>query len=501
MASFNPQDFGFEEPPARPTTPPVRRGFLLVLFVLCVAALIVYGVPYVAERTGYAYEAGRARAASEALARLEKAGIVARASELFRLASTAVSPAVVNVQSFHAPRRGEGFQGLPLGGNRMVPGVRPAELGSGVIIDKEQGYIVTNNHVVRDADQIVVRLGPGDDVRARLVGADPKSDLAVLQVKAALKVQAEWGNSDQLDNGDWVLAIGSPLGFDHSVTAGIVSATERNDVRINEYESFIQTDAAINPGNSGGPLINLSGKIVGINTAIITQSGGYEGIGLAIPSTLARRVVEGLIKEGKVVRGYLGVGLERPLSAASARALKLPSNRGALVAEVQPGGPAEHAGLKRGDVIVKLADREVGNPAELRNLTAGLDVGSDVPMTFYRDGKPQTITVTIGELPPAPEVLTSLGFHVRSLPAAPGGNGPVIEIDQVVSGGLAFQAGLRPGMRIAAVGSEPVSTLAQFETAVRKIDVRRGLPLVIQSPDGRVGGSVIVGGGRDNRQP
>ena len=147
-----------------------------------------------------------------------------------------------------------------------------------MIIDKDKGYIVTNNHVVKDADRIMVRLGPGDDVPARLVGADPKSDLAVLQVKSDLKVQADWGDSDKLDIGDWVLAIGSPLGFDHSVTAGIVSATERNDrARSSEYESFIQTDAAINPGNSGGPLINLAGQVVGINTAIITQSGGIRG--------------------------------------------------------------------------------------------------------------------------------------------------------------------------------------------------------------------------------
>ena len=187
MASFNPQDFGFDEPPPRPTTPPVRRGFLLVLFVLCLAALLVYGVPYVADRTGYAWEAGRARAASEALAKLDKEGIVDRASALFRMATTAVSPAVVNVQSFEERRGGEGFRGRPLGGDRLGPAFRRAELGSGVIIDKEKGYIVTNNHVVKDADQILVRLGPGDDVPARLVGADPKSDLAVLQVKADLE--------------------------------------------------------------------------------------------------------------------------------------------------------------------------------------------------------------------------------------------------------------------------------------------------------------------------
>src|SRR5579885_3407954 len=258
MASHDFPEFGFAEPPPRPATPPVRRGFLLVLFVLCAMALMVYGAQYLANRIGYAWEAGRSQAASEALAKLDKAGIVGRASELFRLAATAVSPAVVNVQSLKFRRHREGFPAAAVGGDRLMPSLRGAELGSGVIIDKDKGYIVTNNHVVKDADEILVRLGPGDDVRARLIGADPKSDLAVLQVKAGLQVQAEWGDSDHLENGDWVLAIGSPLGFDHSVTAGIVSATERNDLQITEYGSFIQTDAAINPGNSGGPLIDLS---------------------------------------------------------------------------------------------------------------------------------------------------------------------------------------------------------------------------------------------------
>jgi serine protease Do len=498
MASYDPQDFGFEDPPPRPTTPPVRRGFLLVLFVLCVMALIVYGVPYVAHRTGYAWEAGRSRAVSEALAKLDRQGIVARASELFRMASTAVSPAVVNVQSLRFRRNREGFPAAGLGGNPMRPSLRGAELGSGVIIDKQKGYIVTNNHVIKDADEILVRLGPGDDVPARLIGADPKSDLAVLQVRSPLEVQAEWGDSDHLDNGDWVLAIGSPLGFDHSVTAGIVSATERNDVRITDYESFIQTDAAINPGNSGGPLIDLSGKVVGINTAIITQSGGYEGIGLAIPSALARRVVQSLIKEGKVVRGYLGVRI-LGLTADGAHKLGLPSNRGALIADVQPGSPAERAGLKSGDVIVQMGEREIDGPATLRNLTAGMDVGSRVPVTFFRKGEKQSLPVTIDELPPAPEVLASFGFRVRPAPAGPQ-EAAGVEIDQVVTLSPAFRAGLRPGMRILAVGQEPVATPGQFEAAIGKVDLGQGLPLRIQSTDGRVG-MVLVGGPRELEQP
>jgi serine protease Do len=462
---------------------------LIVLLVLCLAALVVYGVPYVAERTGYAWEAGRARADSEALAKLDEQGIVNRASALFRMATTAVSPAVVTVQSFRERRGAEGVAGLPLGGDRMAPGFQRTELGSGVVIDKQKGYVVTNNHVIKDAAQIMVRLGPGDDVRARLLGADPKSDLAVLQVKAELKAQADWGDSDKLDIGDWVLAIGSPLGFDHSVTAGIVSATERNVIGLAEYESFIQTDAAINPGNSGGPLVNLAGKVVGINTAISTQSGGYEGIGLAIPSSLARRVVESLIKEGKVVRGYLGVMLyTQPIDTTLARKLNLPDNRGALVVGVQPGSPAEQAGLKPNDVIVQIANHAVADPAGLRNLTAGLDAGAQVPLTFYREGKSQTASVTIAELPPAPEVLLSLGFGVRERATPKEGGGTVIEIDRVVPASPAFQEGLRAGMLIVGVGEkpEPVTTLAEFETSVRKLDLRRGLALLVRTPDGQI---------------
>jgi serine protease Do len=498
MASYDPQQFEFEEPPPRPTTPPVRRGFLLVLFVLCVMAIIVYGGRYLAYNIGYAWESGRSQAASEALAKLDKQGIVARASELFRMASTAVSPAVVNVQSLRFRHDREGFPAAAFGGNRMVPSLRGAELGSGVIIDKDRGYIVTNNHVIKDADEILVRLGAGDDVPARLIGADPKSDLAVLQVKAPLSVQAEWGDSDHLDNGEWVLAIGSPMGFDHSVTAGIVSATERNDVKLTDYESFIQTDAAINPGNSGGPLIDLTGKVVGINTAIISKSGGYEGIGLAIPSSLARRVVESLIKEGKVVRGYLGVRI-LGLTAELGRKLKLPNNRGALIVDIQPGSPADRAGLKSGDVIIKMGERDVTDPASLRNLTAAMDVGLQVPVTFYRQGERQSLPVTIAELPPAPEVLASFGFRIRP---TPGGHGDAasIEIDQVVTGSPAFRAGLRPGMRILAVGQAPVATPAQFEAAVAKIDLNGGLPLKVQSPDGR-GGMVVVGGPSNSDQP
>jgi len=400
MASFDPQDFGLDDPPPRPTTPPVRRGFLLILLVLSFVACLVYGIPYVAERSGYAWEVGRSRAAVEALEKMDKAGVISRSSALFRMASAAVAPAVVNVQTKRLGRPPDA-PGLPIGnGQRFGRVFESAGLGSGVIVDKNNGYVVTNNHVIKDADEIVVRLSHGLDVPARLVGADPKTDLAVLQIRTDLKVAAAWGDSDKLDIGDWVLALGSPLGFDRTVTAGIISATERDDLRINEYESFIQTDAAINVGNSGGPLIDLAGKVIGINAAVISMSGGYEGIGLAIPSSIARRVVESLIKEGKVVRRYLGVVIQ-PLNAAMAKNFGLPDTRGALVVGVQPGSPAAGAGLQPGDVIVKIGDREIRDPASLKNVTAGLDIGVKIPLTYYREGKPNTVDVTVAELPNA----------------------------------------------------------------------------------------------------
>jgi serine protease Do len=494
MASFEPQDFGLDEPPPRLTTPPVRRGFLVVLVVLSFMAILVYGIPYVAEQAGYAWESGRSRAAMEALQKLDKAGIVSRSSALFRMATVAVAPAVVHVQTRHVQRGGGGMLGaMPGGGGlrRFGRGPESLGLGSGVIIDK-QGYVVTNNHVVKDADEIVVRLSHGIDVPARVVGTDAKTDLAVLKINAEVKVAAEWGDSDKLDIGDWVLAIGSPFAIDRTVTAGIVSATERNDLRINEYESFIQTDAAINPGNSGGPLIDLSGKVVGINSAIISQHGGYEGIGLAIPATMARRVVESLIKDGKVVRGYLGVRIQ-PLNPALAREFHLPAPQGALVSEVVPGSPAERAGLKVGDVIVKLGDREVRDPAGLRNETAGTPVGHKTSVSFYREGKLQSADVTIAEMAAGP-ILASLGFRVREVPErnAPGGE-RLLVIEEVQPASPAHAAGLQPGMRVLGVGSKLVHTLAEYEAAAAAFNPAEGLPLRVATPDGQTV-FVTVGG-------
>ncbi len=516
MASFHPQDFGLDEPPPRPTTPPVRRGFLLVLLFLCLAAAVVYGVPYVAERTGYAWESGRSRAATETLAKLEKAGVVARASELFRLATVKVSPAVVNIQTQRF-RRENAAAGMPgEGGNRFGQGLESFGVGSGVIIDAENGFVVTNNHVITDADQIMVRLSQGNEVRARLIGADPKTDLAVLQIRTPVKVAAQWGDSDDLAIGDWVLAIGSPYMLDHTVTAGIISATRRNNLPLpglmdeTSYQDFIQTDAAINPGNSGGPLVDLNGRVIGINTAILTSasflrgqgqeaaapSGGFEGIGLAIPSSLARGVVEGLIKNGKVTRGFLGVAIQ-PLTAALAKEYKLPDTRGAIVSGVQPGSPAEKAGLKIGDVIVKLNGKTVADHTALRVTTASISPGTETPLEFYRDGSKTSVKIVVGEQPDAtgPVGLTSFGFRVREVKPEKGE--PVLIIDTVVRGSPAARIGLIPGLRVLGVGKTDVHTKEEFDKAAAAYTTEQGLPLRLQTPDGRVAFVTIGGpGGR-----
>ena len=382
--------------------------------------------------------------------------------------------------------------------------IEPLGAGSGFIIDKEHGYIVTNNHVLRGADRIRVRLSQGTEVAARLVGADPKTDLAVLQIKADLKVAAQWGESDKLDTGDWVLAIGSPFLLDRTVTAGIISATGRNNLPIpnsdsDTYQDFLQTDAAINPGNSGGPLIDLGGKVIGINTAIFTTpQGGGEGIGLAIPSDLARPIVAGIIKNGRPVRGYLGVMIQG-LTPALAEQFKAPTARGALIALVQPESPADKAGLTTGDVIVKIAEKDVSDPTTLRNQVARQEIGARVPVSFYRGGKLRTVTVTIDEQPRPPDV-EPLGFRLFQLPPGRAGNeiGTLI-IDQVIAGSPADRAGLRPGMSVVGVGKTPVRTRAEYDAAVAKFPVAGGVPLRIESPDHEIR-DVIVGGAPPERR-
>lgn len=490
MASFEPQDvFDPQPPPPRPTTPPVRRGFLVVLAILSLAAILVYGLPYVAERTGYAYEAGRARAATEALYKLEKEGhdkdgVVLRTT-LFRLAAAAVSPAVVHIETGHRRREGDG-RPVPVGAaNWLDSGFEKTTAGSGFVIDTERGYIVTNAHVVND-EVVKVRLSQGGEVPARVIGTDPKTDLAVIQVHVGLRRAAEWGDSSTLEPGDAVLAIGSPYMLDHSVTAGIISATGRHSFGQDLSVEFLQTDAKINPGNSGGPLVDLSGKVVGITTAIFTaEHSESEGIGLAIPAKLAKRVVEGLIN-GRATHGFIGVQLDR-MSPAFAKQVKLPENtQGAFVQSVLPNAPAARAGLLPGDVIVKFADKDVTDQNALKSQVDTLKIDTSYSVQYYRAGKLQTTEIKIAEKPTALP-LEPLGFSLFQLPPGRAGNpiGALI-IDQVVRGSPADRAGLRPGMKLIGIGKTRIHTKAEYDAAIAKTDPTRKYPFEIQLLNGEI---------------
>jgi len=276
---------------------------------------------------------------------------------------------------------------------------REKSLGSGVIISKD-GLVLTNNHVVENAEEILITLSDEREMEAKIVGTDPKSDVAVLKLKGKLKgiKPIPIGDSTKLRLGEIVLAMGNPFGLDHTVTMGIVSAKGRANVGITDYEDFIQTDAAINPGNSGGALINLKGELVGINTAIISRSGGYQGIGFAIPSNMAQSIMNSLVKHGKVIRGWLGVSIQ-DMDEGLAKAMGLDQTRGVLVSEVVEDSPAQKAGIKRGDVILKINKKQINNTGQLRSTIASLSAGTKVSIQYVRNKKQKTGTVKLEQLP------------------------------------------------------------------------------------------------------
>jgi serine protease Do len=277
-----------------------------------------------------------------------------------------------------------------------------ASLGSGFIIDAEKGYIITNNHVIRDAEEVRVTLHNDITLDAKIIGTDEKTDIAVLQVETEEKLTAvDFGDSDVLRVGDWVLAIGNPFGLGGTVTAGIISARQR-DIHAGPYDDFLQTDASINRGNSGGPMFNLNGEVIGINTAIFSPSGGSIGIGFAIPSALANPVINQLIEYGRTRRGWLGVRIQQ-VTDEIAESLGLEETKGALVASVTADGPSEAAGLKIGDIILELNGKEVEEMRELPRLVAETPIDTKARVTFWRDGKRETTDVEIGELEKAEE--------------------------------------------------------------------------------------------------
>ena len=363
--------------------------------------------------------------------------------------------------------------------------------GSGFIVSKD-GYIITNNHVVENADTITVSLQDRRELTATVVGTDPRSDVAVIKVDASDLPTVAVGDSDALEVGEWVVAVGNPFGLTHTVTAGIVSARGRSAVGIADYEDFIQTDAAINPGNSGGPLLNLKGEVVGVNTAIFSRSGGYMGIGFAIPINMVKGIKDQLVSTGTVTRGYLGVIIQN-VTPDLAEGFGLKDAAGALVAQVADDSPAAKAGFKRGDVVVELNGKPVEEIGRFRNRVASLAPGATAEVTVLRDGKKVPLTVTIGTLPESAGSLASartdsvgdLGVTVKNLtPDMADQLGMKDEegvvVTAVAAGSPAEQAGLRPGMLIQEVNRTPVSDVAAFRSALKDAGDTKPILLLVR---------------------
>jgi serine protease Do len=354
-------------------------------------------------------------AAAEAQSGISKESIdhLTRTGKALAEVTSVVKPAIVNISTTRTVKIPEAmdpflndpffrrFFGDNFGSQRHPKEQKSVGLGSGVIASPD-GFIITNYHVVKDADEIKVLMPDKKEYVGRVIGSDPKTEISVVKIEAAKLPTVSWGDSDLLQVGDLVLALGNPYGLSQTVTMGIVSALGRANVGIADYEDFIQTDAAINPGNSGGALVNVRGEVIGINTAIYTTTGGYQGIGFAIPSNMVKTIMDSLIKKGKVVRGWLGVSIQE-ITPELAKQFRLKDQSGALVGDVIENSPAEKAGLKRGDVITEYNGKTITSPTILRNMIANTVPGEKHKLKIRREDKILSIDVVIGELPGEPE--------------------------------------------------------------------------------------------------
>ncbi len=366
------------------------------------------------------------------------------------------------------------------------------QMGSGSVVTPD-GMILTNAHVVRDMDDINVTLPGKRSYKAKLIGADPESDIAVIKIEATGLPAVKLGDSSKLKVGEIVMAVGNPFGLSGTVTQGIVSATGRTNVGIIDYEDFLQTDAAINPGNSGGPLVNIQGEVIGITTAIATRSGGYQGVGFAIPSNSARLVMEEIMKEGKVRRGMLGVNIQ-DVTEALAKSFGRSDTNGALVSQVIPGSPAEKADIKPGDIILSFNDAPVTGASELKNLVGQTKPGSSAKLTVFRDKKNLDIPVTIAERTaqaPAPavapkgEASKELGVVVEQTPVDLAKKlnlkeGVGVFIKDIEPDGLGRKLGLQPGDVILQVDDKEIRDISAFNQAVAEAKKRGLIRLMIQ---------------------
>lgn len=407
-----------------------------------------------------------------------------------------VTPAVVNistvsrkkaVQPFFefSPFFGELFDEAP-----SRPRYRKeSSLGSGFIINRD-GYIITNDHVVRDAESIQVKLSNENIYDAKIVGSDPKSDIAVIRInsKEPLPV-AVLGDSDKLQVGQWAIAIGNPFGLDRTVTVGVVSATGRSNMGIETYENFIQTDASINPGNSGGPLLNVNGEVIGINTAIVAAG---QGIGFAIPVNMAKRIVDQLVKKGSVTRAWLGVAIQ-PVTPEIASSFGLEKAKGALIADVMAGSPAEKAGLKQGDILLSFDGKEVKDARQLQLVVADAPVGKQVVAEIFRDGRVQKVSLQLasGDSAEAKKpksakaaVAGVLGLDVEELPRSKAQSGITgVIVSAVDPEGVTAGSGIQRGDIITSVNQKKIGSLPEYYSAMKDAEKRGSVALLVRRGD------------------
>jgi serine protease Do len=420
-------------------------------------------------------------------------------SETFARIAEKVKPSVVLIRSKRVVRAAQQQLRNPF--EEFFGGTTPRRqeprtdrgLGSGVIVS-EDGYILTNNHVVDKADELTVYLSDERELKAEVVGTDPRTDLAVIKVNSDDLPVLSFGDSEQLRVGEWVMAVGNPFGLSHTVTAGIVSAKGRKSVLGGDsYQNFIQTDAAINPGNSGGALVDLEGNLMGINTAIYSRTGGYQGIGFAVPANMARDIMTRLIEDGKITRGFLGVEIS-DLDADLAASMGLDDDKGVLIANVIKGGPAVDSDIQKDDVVLALNGIEVEDSDALRNRIADFPPGTEIELEIYRDGRRKMVEIELGALPDNPSQLASLEGPEKS-PASNIGidvmnisrewtryyeMGSGVVIAKVVAGSVAEDKGLRRGELITEVNGEPVSNVREFVSIIRQFDAGEAIRFRVQ---------------------
>lgn len=471
-------------PPAAPERAAVPGDRLRTIRTLVVALVVMWvvlvGAWAVNRGLTQAAFADQERKVEEARLRLAS---VKELSSVFSEVNTVIEPTVVKIDTARGVMRpGPGGQAIP-----------QANSGSGVIVEFDAeagvGYVMTNNHVVVNASRIALTLFDGRTLEGRIVGTDAETDLAVLQVEAPDLVAANWGDSDLLRKGDWVLAFGSPFGFVGSMTAGIVSALNRTQedgivtpLEVEALQNFIQVDAAINPGNSGGPLINVQGQIVGINTAIFTRTGDFSGIGFAIPSNQARRVYEDIREEGRFIRGWLGVSVAPAdrVPALTAR-LGYDGSDGVVVNDIFAGTPAADSDLQRGDIILKIDDTTIRSAEALRNKTAFTPPGETVSVEVFRDGQTISIPIEVAAMPeetiPAPAsalTLERIGLTLSS------SQGRVI-VREVEEDSPAGRAGISPGDLLLGINGERVRNQLEAEALLSRGSLLSGIELTVAS--------------------